>query len=178
VIRPSTVPGLYVLPGGSEPANISRLLHSTNLDSLIEMARAEYDFVLIDSPPMMGMADARLLSRNADGVILISRAGETSPEQLGEARERLADDGTQSLGQSLTAAIFVSKTRHTSTTTTAMQVQHAISDTSNRKLDYDHLIRKQTVCAGSPAAIHCCKKPTANDREHDTRERSQSNESF
>jgi len=98
VIRPSTVPGLYVLPGGSEPANISRLLHSTHLDSLIEVARAEYDFVLIDSPPMMGMADARLLSRNADGVILISRAGETSPEQLGEARERLADDGTPVIG--------------------------------------------------------------------------------
>jgi succinoglycan biosynthesis transport protein ExoP len=98
VIRPSTVPGLYVLPGGSEPANISRLLHSTHLDRLIEMARAEYDFVLIDSPPMMGMADARLLSRNADGVILISRAGETSPEQLGEARERLADDGTPVIG--------------------------------------------------------------------------------
>jgi polysaccharide biosynthesis transport protein len=98
VIRPSTVPGLYVLPGGSEPANISKLLHSTHLDSLMEMARAEYDFVLIDSPPMMGMADARLLSRNADGVILISRAGETSPEQLGEARERLADDGTPVIG--------------------------------------------------------------------------------
>ena len=71
MIRPSTVPGLYVLPGGSEPANISKLLHSTHLDSLIDIARAEYDFVLIDSPPMMGMADARLLSRNADGVILI-----------------------------------------------------------------------------------------------------------
>jgi polysaccharide biosynthesis transport protein len=98
VVRPSTVPGLYVLPGGSEPANISRLLHSTHLDSLIEQARSEYDFVLIDSPPMMGMADARLLSRNADGVILISRAGETSPEQLGEARERLADDGTPVIG--------------------------------------------------------------------------------
>jgi succinoglycan biosynthesis transport protein ExoP len=98
VVRPSTVPGLYVLPGGSEPANISKLLHSTYLDSLIELARSEYDFVLIDSPPMMGMADARLLSRNADGVILISRAGETSPEQLGEARERLADDGTPVIG--------------------------------------------------------------------------------
>jgi polysaccharide biosynthesis transport protein len=98
VVRPCTVPGLYVLPGGSEPANISKLLHSTHLDNLIERARAEYDFVLIDSPPMMGMADARLLSRNADGVILISRAGETSPEQLGEARERLADDGTPVLG--------------------------------------------------------------------------------
>jgi succinoglycan biosynthesis transport protein ExoP len=98
VVRPSTVPGLYVLPGGSEPANISKLLHSTFLDSLIELARSEYDFVLIDSPPMMGMADARLLSRNSDGVILISRAGETSPEQLGEARERLADDGTPVIG--------------------------------------------------------------------------------
>jgi polysaccharide biosynthesis transport protein len=98
VIRPSTVPGLYLLPGGSEPANISRLLHSTYLDSLIEVVRADFDFVLIDSPPMMGMADARLLSRTADGVILISRAGETSPEQLGEARERLADDGTPVIG--------------------------------------------------------------------------------
>ena len=98
VIRTSPVPGLSVLPGGSEPANISKLLHSTYLDSLIEKARSEYDFVLIDSPPMMGMADARLLSRNADGVILISRAGETSPEQLGEARERLADDGTPVIG--------------------------------------------------------------------------------
>jgi capsular exopolysaccharide synthesis family protein len=98
VVRPCTVPGLYVLPGGSEPANISKLLHSVHLDSLVERARSEYDFVLIDSPPMMGMADARLLSRNADGVILISRAGETSPEQLGEAKERLADDGTPVIG--------------------------------------------------------------------------------
>ena len=98
VVRPSAVPGLFVLPGGSEPANISKLLHSTFLDSLIEVARSEYDFVLIDSPPMMGMADARLLSRNADGVILISRAGETSPEQLTEAKERLADDGTPVIG--------------------------------------------------------------------------------
>jgi succinoglycan biosynthesis transport protein ExoP len=98
VVRPSTVPGLYVLSGGSEAANISRLLHSTHLDSLIEQARSEYDFVLIDSPPMVGMADARLLSRISDGVILISRAGETSPEQLGEARKRLADDGTPIIG--------------------------------------------------------------------------------
>ncbi len=98
VVRPSAVPGLFVLPGGSEPANISKLLHSTFLDSLVEVARSEYDFVLIDSPPMMGMADARLLSRNADGVILISRAGETSPEQLTEAKERLADDGTPVIG--------------------------------------------------------------------------------
>jgi capsular exopolysaccharide synthesis family protein len=98
VVRSSTVPGLYVLPGGSEPANISKLLHATYLDTLVEAARSEYDFVLIDSPPMIGMADARLLSRNADGVILICRAGETSPEQLGEARQRLADDGTPVIG--------------------------------------------------------------------------------
>jgi polysaccharide biosynthesis transport protein len=98
VIRLSTVPGLYVLPGGSEPGNISKLLHSANLDSLVQSAHSEYDFVLIDTPPMVGMADARLLSRVADGVILISRAGETSPEQLGEARQRLVDDGTPVIG--------------------------------------------------------------------------------
>jgi capsular exopolysaccharide synthesis family protein len=97
-VRSTTVPGLFVLPGGSEPANISKLLHSTQLNTLFEVARSEYDFVLIDSPPMIGMADARLLSRSADGVILICRAGETSPEQLGEARQRLADDGTPVIG--------------------------------------------------------------------------------
>jgi capsular exopolysaccharide synthesis family protein len=97
-VRSSTVPGLYLLPGGSEPANISRLLHSSYLESLVETVRSEYDFVLIDSPPMAGMADARLLSRVADGVILISRAGETSPEQLGDARQRLVDDGTPVIG--------------------------------------------------------------------------------
>jgi polysaccharide biosynthesis transport protein len=98
VVRASTVPGLYLLPGGSEPGNISKLLHSSDLDSLVETARAAYDFVLIDTPPMVGMADARLLSRIADGVILICRAGETSPEQLGEARQRLVDDGTPIIG--------------------------------------------------------------------------------
>ncbi len=98
VIRPSAVPGLDVLPGGSEPGNISKLLHSSTLDSLLESARSEYDFVLIDTPPMVGMADARLLSRVADGVILISRAGETSPEQLGDAMQRLVDDGTPVIG--------------------------------------------------------------------------------
>jgi hypothetical protein len=38
-----------------------------------------------------------------------------------------------------------------------MQAQHAVSKTSNCKLDYDHLVRKQTVCAGSPAATQRCE---------------------
>jgi capsular exopolysaccharide synthesis family protein len=97
-VRPTTVPGLYVLPGGSEPANISKLLHCSYMDTLVENARSHYDFILIDTPPMVGMADARLLSRVTDGVILITRAGETSPEQLGEARQRLVDDGTPVIG--------------------------------------------------------------------------------
>ncbi len=98
VVRPSTVPGLYLLPGGSEPANISKLLHSSSLDALVENARSQYDFILIDTPPMVGMADARLLSRVADGVVLITRAGVTSPEQLSEARQRLVEDGTPVIG--------------------------------------------------------------------------------
>lgn len=97
-VRNSNVPGLYVLPGGSEPGNISKLLNSARLDALMETARSQFDFVLIDSPPMMGMADARLLSRNADGVILICRAGQTSAQQMAEAKRRLNDDGTPVIG--------------------------------------------------------------------------------
>ena len=97
-VRDCNVPGLYVLAGGSEPGNISQLLNSARLDALMETARSQFDFVLIDSPPMMGMADARLLSRNSDGVILICRAGQTSAQQMGEAKRRLNDDGTPVIG--------------------------------------------------------------------------------
>jgi Mrp family chromosome partitioning ATPase len=78
---------------------------------LIMRARSEYDLVLIDSSPMIGMADARLVSRISYGVILITRAGETSPEQLGEARERLADDGTPVIGTILNGCDLRSEDR-------------------------------------------------------------------
>jgi Mrp family chromosome partitioning ATPase len=54
--------------------------------------------VLIDAPPMIHLADARVLGHLADGVILVIRAGQTTTESAIFARQRFAEDGTRVLG--------------------------------------------------------------------------------
>jgi Mrp family chromosome partitioning ATPase len=58
----------------------------------------EYDLVLVDSPPMMQLADARVLGRIADGVVLVIRSGHTTLGLAQLAVQRFAEDGTRVLG--------------------------------------------------------------------------------
>ncbi|MEK7408494.1 MAG: hypothetical protein AAB225_25765, partial [Acidobacteriota bacterium] len=57
-----------------------------------------YDMVLIDTPPMLQIADARVLGRLADAVILIIRSGRTTRDAAQAARDRLVEDGIPVLG--------------------------------------------------------------------------------
>jgi Mrp family chromosome partitioning ATPase len=54
--------------------------------------------VMIDAPPMIHLADARVLGRLADGVILVIRAGQTTRESARFATQRFTEDGTRVLG--------------------------------------------------------------------------------
>jgi succinoglycan biosynthesis transport protein ExoP len=101
LVRPSTVPNLDVLTSGPETTAAAQLLHSSNFATLIKRFRAEYDIVLIDTPPMLQMTDARIVSRQADGVILVARAGRTAREDLLAAKERFVEDRIPVLGSIL-----------------------------------------------------------------------------
>ena len=90
--------GLHVLPAGSAPASISNLLYSPRMLELLQRMRREFDMVLIDTPPMLQMPDARVLGRLVDGVILVVRSARTTKETAAAASQRLADDGTRVLG--------------------------------------------------------------------------------
>ncbi len=90
--------GLYVLPAGKVNSNISNLLHSARLPKLLHCLRAEFDSVLIDSPPMLQVPDARVLGRAAGAVVLVIRAGQTSRDTALASRQRLAEDGTPVIG--------------------------------------------------------------------------------
>ncbi len=98
LIRPTDFPGVSILTSGVIKGTVARLLHSSRLAWVIGTLRNEYDFVLIDAPPLLGLADARIISRYTDGVIFVCRAGHTSSEDLAEARRLLAEDGTYILG--------------------------------------------------------------------------------
>jgi capsular exopolysaccharide synthesis family protein len=97
-IRATAYPNLYILPSGDAMTDLPRLLHSPRLEEVLGAVRNQYDFILLDSPPMMALTDARLLSRNTDGVILVCRAGKTTGEQLAFSYRRLAEDGIEVIG--------------------------------------------------------------------------------
>jgi len=101
LVRPSTVPNLDILTSGTETTAAAQLLTSPNFAALIRRCRAEYDLILIDTPPMLQMVDARIVSRQADGVILVARAGRTARESLLAAKERFLEDRIPVLGSIL-----------------------------------------------------------------------------
>jgi len=98
MVRETEVSGLWLLPGGSCGVTPSNLFYSPQMLRLLKRLRAEFDMILIDAPPMIHLADARVLGRLADGVILVVRAGQTTTESALFARQRFAEDGTRVLG--------------------------------------------------------------------------------
>jgi succinoglycan biosynthesis transport protein ExoP len=92
------MPELSVLTSGPGTSNIANLLYSSRMLELLQRLRNEFDTILIDTPPMLDIADARILGRVADGVILVFRAGHTSREAALAAKRRLTEDGIVVLG--------------------------------------------------------------------------------
>jgi polysaccharide biosynthesis transport protein len=96
--RHSDVSGLDVLTSGDARGNPTYLLYSPRFGRLLSKARREYDLVLIDAPPAIQLADARVLGRLADGVILVIHAGRTTREGAAFCCQRFAEDGARVLG--------------------------------------------------------------------------------
>jgi Mrp family chromosome partitioning ATPase len=66
--------------------------------NLLDRFRAEFDMVLIDTPPMLQLSDARILGRLADGVVLVLRAGKTLLDNSALSARRFEEDGTPVFG--------------------------------------------------------------------------------
>ena len=89
---------LYLLPAGSSGSNIPSLLHLPLAPEFLDRMRKEFHTVIIDTPPMLHLPDARILGRYADGVILVVRSSQTMRAAAVAANQRLTEDGTRVLG--------------------------------------------------------------------------------
>ena len=98
LVRRTEVSGLSLLPGGSCGVPPTNLFYSPRMSRLLARLRREFDMIMIDAPPMIHLADARVLGRLADGVILVVRAGQTTTESARFAIQRFTEDGTRVLG--------------------------------------------------------------------------------
>ena len=81
---------LWLLGAGQLPRNPAELLNSATMREVLAELRAEFDLVLIDSPPVLPVTDAAVLSKDADGALMVVAAGQTKGEQLRRAAEKLA----------------------------------------------------------------------------------------
>ena len=98
VARPvDGVQGLSVVPAGTASHDVHELLRSPRFEPLLADARTEYDFVVMDTPPLMPVCDAAVLARFVDGLLVVVAAHETTRKQLGEALSLLDESKTLGL---------------------------------------------------------------------------------
>ena len=85
IVRGIQLPTLDILPAGPQPPNPSELLGSSAFAELLQKLRAQYDLVLLDSPPALLVADPISIASLADAVVWISRAGVVTRPYLNRA---------------------------------------------------------------------------------------------
>ena len=82
-------PDLWLLPAGTPSDNPLELMQSGTLAGLLDHLTSFFDWIVIDSPPLLPLADTSLWSRLVDGILLIAREGKTEKKQLRKGLEML-----------------------------------------------------------------------------------------
>ena len=81
--------GTWILPAGASPSNPLELLQSGKLPHLMEQLAEWFEWIIIDSPPILPLADSSVWMRSADGVLLVTRQGTTEKRQLQRGLEAI-----------------------------------------------------------------------------------------
>ena len=89
IIQETDIDNLYVATAGISPPNPSELLGSHKMNELIDLLREEWDMVLLDSPPIVAVTDATMISQGIDAMVLVVKSGETDREAFRRAVKSL-----------------------------------------------------------------------------------------
>jgi Mrp family chromosome partitioning ATPase len=98
LIQSTEIPNLFVLTSGPAVRHLTSLLHGPRMKQVLDRLRDEFDHVVVDVPPSLVFADARIIARSTDGVVLVLRAAQTSWPTAAAAAQRLQMDGVRILG--------------------------------------------------------------------------------
>ncbi len=98
LIRPSTVDNLFYLPAGTIPPNPVELLDSSRFDALLARLKSEFEMIILDAPPSLNMADAMILGKRTDGILLVARAFSTNKFAARQVAQKFAAARVRILG--------------------------------------------------------------------------------
>jgi capsular exopolysaccharide synthesis family protein len=99
IVQP--LPNLDLMTAGTSPPNPTTLLDSQSMEDLIKKARDNYDFVIIDSSPLMAVADPLIISKLVDGILLVVRLGQVHSQEVVMAKSLLDRSKVPILGMML-----------------------------------------------------------------------------
>jgi succinoglycan biosynthesis transport protein ExoP len=97
------VPTLDIVPSGPVPPFPTEMLSSEAMVNLLKLCGEKYDYVLIDTPPILSVTDGVILARDADAVVMVVRHGKSSKHIVRRARDLLLRSGAQITGIALNA---------------------------------------------------------------------------
>ena len=97
-VQATAIEGLDALTAGVIPPNPSELLGSERMQNILQRAKEEYDYVLIDTPPVLPVTDSLVLGRMVDGLILVIDSGEIKVEMARDVKNQLVHSGANILG--------------------------------------------------------------------------------
>jgi tyrosine-protein kinase Etk/Wzc len=103
-VRATTVDGLSILTAGTRPPNPPQLLTSRNFEALLETLATQYDMVFVDTPPVLAVSDAAIVSSVAGSTVMVLRSGQHSEREIADALTKLQRSGVHILGGVLNAA--------------------------------------------------------------------------
>lgn len=101
-LRETGIDGLQVITTGTIPPNPAELLNSKRMEEIIKRADKEADMVFIDTPPVIAVTDAAVLSNKVDGVILIVASHQTEESMIVRAKEQLDKVNANIIGTIIT----------------------------------------------------------------------------
>jgi len=89
IIKPSGMENLDIITAGHVPPNPSELLSSKKMDDLFAKLREEYDYIIVDSPPIIAVTDALIIAKKVDHLVLVIRVNSTEREIIEQAKSLL-----------------------------------------------------------------------------------------
>lgn len=109
-LQETSIPGLRVLTAGPATPNLFKLISSATMRSVLQRLADQEDFVVFDTPPALGLADARVISVVADATLLVVSCNEATRQAIAHTRDLLAQSGTHLIGILLNKVAVASTT--------------------------------------------------------------------
>lgn len=98
IIKPSGIPNLDIITSGHVPPNPSEILSSKKVEQFFKEAKEQYDYILVDSPPIIAVTDALILARKVDKMVLVVRTNLTERDIINQAKLLLGNVGVTAVG--------------------------------------------------------------------------------